>query len=269
MSVRQPSRDEVPLVKPAGGVPAAAPEAEGALVVALRWPVRIVVLVLVVPARMAWDALVVCGRALRRTVWEPFVKGLAWLGRALFVWPWVGLWRYVLVPVGRGLGWLGHVVIVIPAAALYRYVLTPVGRVLAVLGREIADAVVVCGQLAGRISRAVFGFLGRGLRLLLVDPAVWVWRHVLAPVGRWLRDHVWRPVADGARGVGRTVRGTVASARATAREVWADVRRALFRGPRRAAPEPGAAPAPRPATPPGEASASRSEPVPLRKSAGR
>src|SRR3954463_8385146 len=38
---------------------------EGCLAVAIRIPVRIVVLVLVVPVRMVWDALVVVGRVLR------------------------------------------------------------------------------------------------------------------------------------------------------------------------------------------------------------
>jgi len=32
---------------------------------------------------------------------------LKWLAKVVFVWPWVGLWRYGFVPVGRGLGWLG------------------------------------------------------------------------------------------------------------------------------------------------------------------
>jgi predicted acetyltransferase len=46
-------------VKPTEGERSPAPESEGALVVALRWPVRVVVLVVVVPVRLVWDALVV------------------------------------------------------------------------------------------------------------------------------------------------------------------------------------------------------------------
>lgn len=393
MGVDQPQqRQAVSLRKGGSGAPPArapAPEAEGALVVALRRPVRVVVLVIVVPVRLLWDALVVCGRALRRTVWDPLARatawlglrvvapvvhvvgvaslwlakalfvwpfvalwryaiapagrgigavggwlyryvlipagrglaavvaalgvGLAWLGRtfvvlparwvrrwllaplgygvataavwlyrwvlaplghgltavarglgvasawlakALFLWPWVALWRYVLVPVGRGLGaalvWLGRVLIVLPAAAVYRYVLTPVGRVLAVLAREVADAVVVCWRLAGRVSRAVFGFLARVLRLLLVDPVLWLWRHVVEPVARGAREHVWRPVAVVGRSVGRTVRATATSARASVRQARADVRRALFGAPRAPVRNGAADSAARPATAPGD-----------------
>ncbi|MET7272469.1 hypothetical protein ABZS59_15025, partial [Streptomyces flaveolus] len=100
--------------------PARRSDAEGCLTVAIRIPVRIVVLVLVVPVRLAWDALVVGGRVLRDTVLRP-------VGRALFVWPAVGLWRYVLVPMARGIAWLGRYLLVVPAVWLYRWVLTPVG----------------------------------------------------------------------------------------------------------------------------------------------
>ncbi|MEU9589637.1 hypothetical protein AB0D84_07855, partial [Streptomyces sp. NPDC048193] len=99
------------------------PGAEGCLTVAIRIPVRIVVLVLVVPVRLVWDALVVGGRFLRDTVLRP-------LGRALLVWPAVGMWRYVVVPAARAIAWLGNVLLVVPATWLYRWVLTPVGRAL-------------------------------------------------------------------------------------------------------------------------------------------
>ncbi|MFF9451644.1 hypothetical protein ACF1B6_02000, partial [Streptomyces flaveolus] len=102
--------------------------AEGCLTVAIRIPVRIVVLVLVVPVRLVWDALVVGGRFLRDTVLRPFGRALGRLGRALFVWPAVGLWRYLVVPMARGVAWLGNVLLVIPAVWLYRWVLTPVGH---------------------------------------------------------------------------------------------------------------------------------------------
>ncbi|CAM5676990.1 hypothetical protein SVIOM342S_03720 [Streptomyces violaceorubidus] len=68
---------------------------------AVRIPVRIVVLVLVVPVRMVWDALVVAGRFLQEAVFRPARAGVAWVGRAVFVWPFVGLWRYVVVPLGK------------------------------------------------------------------------------------------------------------------------------------------------------------------------
>ncbi|WP_216093872.1 hypothetical protein [Streptomyces abyssalis] len=382
--------------RPAGGPAPAAGEAEfafeGYLARAVRMPVRIVTLLLVLPVRMAWDALTVCGRALRRTLWVPFARvtgraaGRLWhrvlapVLFALFVWPWVALWRYVLVPAGRGLGWLGKTtgagvawvarslwtgaawlgrslvlvplgllyryvltpvghglaaaaralgaglawlggnlvvvplgllyryvltpvghgvlavmlalgaglgwlwrwVVMAPCGLLYRYVLTPVGRGLvavvlgtgaglgwlwrnlvvapcrfvhrrllkptgrgvAVVAREVADAFVHAWRVAGRVSRAVFRFLGRVLRFLFADPAVWMWRNVVRPVGRGLRDGVWRPAAHAVREAGRSVRAALAAARASVRETRAELRRALFGGP------PAGSPAPEPAAEP-------------------
>ncbi|WP_314175182.1 hypothetical protein [Streptomyces winkii] len=363
---------------PDAGAHAAAGEApfEGCLVRVVRMPVRIVTLLLIVPVRMVWDALTVCGRALRRTLWVPFARAMGWLWRsvlapvlfALFVWPWLALWRYVLAPVGRGLLWLartagagiawaasglwagltwlgrtlvvaplnfvyryvltplgqgalalaravgaglawlgrtlvrtplsflyryvltpvGHAVVAVvlgfgaglawlwryvvvapcellyryvltpvghgvvavvlgfgaglawlwrylvvaPCGFLYRYVLAPVGRGIAVVAREIADALAHAWRVAGYVSRAVFRFFGRVLRFLVADPVVWLWRHVVRPVGRGLRDGVWRPAARAVREAGRGVRAALASARATVRETRAELRRALFGGPR-------------------------------------
>src|SRR5262245_61120713 len=89
--------------------PPARQSPEGCLVVAIRLPVRIVVLVLVVPVRMVWDALVVAGRFLKDTVLRPVGRALLWVARAVFVWPFVALWRYVVVPVAGALAWLGKV----------------------------------------------------------------------------------------------------------------------------------------------------------------
>ncbi|MFF8634668.1 hypothetical protein ACF052_10780 [Streptomyces pilosus] len=153
---------------------------EGCLVVAIRVPVRIVVLVLVVPVRMVWDALVVAGRFLNDTVFRPLGRALLWAGRAVFVWPFVGLWRHVLVPSGRALGWLGKVLLVLPAVAFHRHVLTPLGhaavwvyaRVLTPLGRACATA--------GTAVWAGLAWLGRHLVVL---PSAWVYRWVLTPLG--------------------------------------------------------------------------------------
>ncbi len=101
---------------------------EGCLVVAIRIPVRIVVLVLVVPVRMVWDGLVAGGRLLTDAVLRPFGRALAWVARAVLVWPFVGLWRYVVVPLAKALGWLGNVVLVVPLVWLFRHVLTPLGQ---------------------------------------------------------------------------------------------------------------------------------------------
>ncbi|MGW4022946.1 hypothetical protein [Streptomyces sp. NPDC005009] len=221
------------LEKPAGP-PAAAPAGEGCLVVAIRIPVRIVALVLVVPVRMAWDALVVAGRFLNDTLLRPLGRALLWVGRAVFVWPFVGLWRYVLVPSGKGLVWLGKVLLVLPAIAFYRHVLTPLGhgaiwlyaRVLTPIGAgawagavwlgrylvvvpalwlyrwvlaPVGRAVVWCGKGLVWLGATVVNGVGTGLywitRILLVLPALAVWRWVLVPVGRVLAV-VAREVGD-------------------------------------------------------------------------
>jgi hypothetical protein len=191
---------------------------EGCLVVAVRLPVRIVVLVLVVPVRMVWDALVVAGRFLNDAVLRPVGRALAWtlmwVGRVVFVWPLVGLWRYVLVPIGAALAWLGHVFVVVPSVWLYRYVLTPVGHALAWCARGIGAALAWCGRGIGaalawvharvltpvghaimwvlRGLGAVLAALGVGIytvvawlvRYLVVVPAVWVYEWILTPVGQ-------------------------------------------------------------------------------------
>lgn len=158
--------------RPAGG--------EGCLVVAIRIPVRIVALVLVVPVRMAWDALVVAGRFLNDTVFRPAGRALLWLGRAVFVWPFVGLWRYVLVPLGKGVAWLGRVLLVLPAMWFYRHVLTPLGHAAVWVYARVLTPVGHALVAAGAGLRAGVVWLGRHL---LVVPSVWVYRWVLTPVG--------------------------------------------------------------------------------------
>ncbi|MEU6918188.1 hypothetical protein [Streptomyces olindensis] len=213
MDLEKPSREgaepRVDLRKPPAGAPVLRePEVpEGCLAVAIRVPVRIVVLVLVVPVRMVWDALVVAGRFLNDALFRPLGRALLWLGRAVFVWPFVGLWRYVVVPVGKALGWLGYVLVVVPAVWLYRYVLTPVGHAIAWVGRGTGAALgwvysyalTPVGHAVMWVLRglgAVLAALGTGVytavawlaRYLVVVPAVWLYTWVLAPVGRAL---VW------------------------------------------------------------------------------
>lgn len=281
---------------------------EGCLVVALRMPVRIVALVLVVPVRMVWDALVVVGRFLHDRVLRPVGRALAWVGRAVFVWPFVALWRWVLVPLGVALRWLGTVLVVVPAGWLYRRVLTPVGhalawlgqrllvvpsvwlyrwvltpvghalawcgrglyalasllvagiatalywtarvllvwpayavwrwvlapvgRVLAVVAREVGAALGHAWRVAGYVSLAVGRAIAAFFRWTVVEPARWVHRTVLTPVGHAVRDAVLRPVAQAARGVGRLTRDTLRGVRVTVRQVRQDVRRALLGDPK-------------------------------------
>ncbi|MFE2876182.1 hypothetical protein ACFXG6_09750 [Streptomyces roseus] len=281
---------------------------EGCLVGIVRVPVKIVALIVVLPVRVVWDLLVAFGQAVHRYllgplsayvlepllrgtglvltvllklvfVWPwvglwryalqplyahllapvgrglyayllrplgralarvarggmryllaPLARGVTWLlwalAMTLFVWPWVGLWRYVLTPAGRGLAWAGAVLyryVLTPAgqavawtgAVLYRYLLRPVGLgVYRYLLAPLGQVLVWAWHVAGRIVRAVW----RGVRLvgwvLVGWPAAQVYRHVLTPVGHVVRD-VWRTVRD------------------TVREVRAEVRRALFGGPGR------------------------------------
>ncbi|MET9120877.1 hypothetical protein [Streptomyces sp. NPDC004528] len=201
------------------------PRAEGCLTVAVRLPVRIVVLVLVVPVRVVWDALAVGGRLLRDSVLRPVGRALSWVAWAVFVWPWGALWRYVVAPAGRMLVRLGYVLLVVPAVWLYDRVLTPLGQVIgraargtgAVLARAlrgmgaglawvlrgvgaglglvyawllvpVGRVLVALLQAAGTALVAVGLGTYRGVawltRYLIVVPAVWCYVWVLTPVGR-------------------------------------------------------------------------------------
>ncbi|WP_405831743.1 hypothetical protein [Streptomyces sp. NBC_01176] len=177
------------------------PRGEGCLTVAVRLPVRIVVFVLVVPVRMAWDALVVCGRLLRDTVLRPVGRALLWVAWAVFVWPWVTLWRYVVVPVGRTLGRLGYVLLVVPAAWLYDRVLTPLGHAIAWTARGTGAALAwVFRGVRGGLGRVLHG-IGTGLG------RVYAW--LLVPVGRALA-RLLKGVGTGLAAVGLGVYGAVA-----------------------------------------------------------
>jgi hypothetical protein len=170
------------------------PEPEGCLVVALRIPIRIVVLVLVVPVRMVWDALVVVGRFLYGTVLRPVGRALSWLGRAVFVRPFVALWRYVVVPVGKALGWLGHVLLVVPLRLLYMYVLAPVGHGLAWLARGVGAGLEwLYARVLAPIGRGI-AWLLKGVGLLFAAAVAWLVRYLVVVPARWVYDWVLVPV---------------------------------------------------------------------------
>ncbi|WP_329287845.1 hypothetical protein [Streptomyces sp. NBC_01455] len=228
MDLEKPPADERPV-----------PRAEGCLTVAVRLPVRIVVLVLVVPVRMTWDALVVVGRSLRDTVLRPAGRALLWVAWAVFVWPWVTLWRYAVVPVARTLGRLGYVLLVVPAAWLYGRVLTPLGHAIAWTARGACAALAwlsrgVLGGL-GRLLRGIGTGLGRVYACLLApagralarllkgvgiglaaaglgvyEAVAWLTRYLIVVPARWFYEWllapVGRAVAWTARGLGRLVR---------------------------------------------------------------
>ncbi|MFI6564487.1 hypothetical protein [Streptomyces sp. NPDC050534] len=226
------------LQKPPAGTPEQQPARqapEGCLVVAIRLPVRIVVLVLVLPLRMVWDALVAGGRFLNDTVLRPAGRALLWTARVLLVWPCVALWRYVVVPLGGALTRLGHVLVAVPLTWLYRYALTPLGHALAWLARYLvvvparwlyASVLTPVGRAVAWCAKGLLrgvGLIASGvgiclywvLRVLLVLPALALWRWVLTPVGRLLAvvgrevgqalGHAWRVAGRISLTVGRVL----------------------------------------------------------------
>ncbi|MEV8564722.1 hypothetical protein AB0436_03885 [Streptomyces sp. NPDC051322] len=174
-------------------------EPTGCLTTVIRIPVRIVVLVVVLPLRLVWDALTACGRAARRLtagagrllstyLLVPLGYVIRFLAMTLFVWSWVGLYRYLLTPLGHGVGWLARYLVAVPAAWLYRWVLTPSGHGIGALGR-------CCGVVLGWLGRALLVWPSVGLwrfvlvplvRYGMVVPAVWVYRQLLTPAGHGL-----------------------------------------------------------------------------------
>ncbi|MFC8224366.1 hypothetical protein [Streptomyces sp. NPDC057287] len=194
---------------------------EGCLTIFVRIPVRIVVLVLVLPVRMLWDLLVAGGRLLGRVllrplgralewlhdeVLTPVGKALAWLALILLVRPWVGLWRYVVVPVVR----YG---VVVPLVWLHAAVLTPVGHGLRWVYTELlvpavtALVTVLLVWPAVGVWRYLLRPLGIGgawlVATLVVLPLVWVYRSVLTPLGHGV---AWALVMTG-RGLAFLGRG--------------------------------------------------------------
>ncbi|MEU1477246.1 hypothetical protein [Streptomyces sp. NPDC005760] len=192
---------------------------EGCLTVAIRIPVRIVVLVLVVPVRMVWDAFVVVGRFLRDSVLRP-------LWRALVVWPCVALWRYLVVPLAKAVGWLGKVFLVIPLVWLYRYVLTPVGHGIAWVVRGIGAGLAwVYARVLTPVGHGIVWLLkgvGAGLGWICAvighgiawvvrgigAGAAWVYARLFTPVGHgivWLLKGIGAVLARILTPVGRAI----------------------------------------------------------------
>lgn len=198
---------------------------ESILATLIRIPVRIVVLVLVLPARLLWDALTAlwhgAGRVLLRPLGRALLwladtllltpltwlytwvlaslgKAAAWLAVALLVWPWTGLWRYVIVPVAR----YG---VAVPAVWLYTHVLTPLGHGLRWIGTALLApaARALATALARLFTVLVIVPLGSGWRYVLVPvvryglvvPVVWLYTGVLTPLGRgaaWVLTRLWQ-----------------------------------------------------------------------------
>ncbi|MFD9378322.1 hypothetical protein ACFWBH_22690 [Streptomyces sp. NPDC059999] len=202
---------------------------EGCLVGVVRIPVKIVAVLVVLPVRVVWDLLVAFGRMLNRHLFGPIGRGLGWCHRTVvrpvtrafglvlvtllklvFVWPWVGLWRYVLVPVGQGLARLGsalstHVLAPI-GGALLRYLLRPAGQGISRLARAAyAHLLTPLGHGLARflplLGKALFVWPWAALWRYVVAPiAVGAYRYVLAPVGRALYTYLLTPLGHLLRG---------------------------------------------------------------------
>ncbi|OLO33370.1 hypothetical protein PZ61_0224645 [Streptomyces sp. MNU77] len=216
---------------------------EGMLTTLIRIPVRIVVVVLVLPVRMVWDALTALWHAADRVLLRPLGRALAWLldtlvltpltwlytwvltplGKAaawlavaLLIRTWIGLWRYVIVPVAR----YG---IAAPAVWLYTAVLTPLGRGLRWIGTALLlPALHGLGNGIGWLITVLLilplQFLWRYVavpvvRYGLVVPAVWLYGAVLTPLGlgtAWVLGRLWQGTAWV---LGQVWRGTAATGR--------------------------------------------------------
>ncbi|MEU9928805.1 hypothetical protein [Streptomyces anulatus] len=216
---------------------------EGILTTLIRIPVRIVVVVLVLPVRMVWDALTALrhaadrvllrplGRALARLldtlvltpltwlytwVLTPLGKAASWLAVALLLRPWIGLWRYVVVPVAR----YG---IAAPAAWLYGAVLTPLGHGLRWIGTALlAPAARGLGTGLTWLLTTLLVLPVEGLwryaivpavRYGLIIPVVWLYGAVLTPLGlgtAWVLGRLWQGTAWV---LGRVWRGIAATGR--------------------------------------------------------
>ncbi|MEU0356645.1 hypothetical protein [Streptomyces cyaneofuscatus] len=218
-------------------------EPDTALTRLIRIPVRIVVLVLVLPVRMVWDLLAAGRHAVDRTLLRPLGRGLAWLLDTLVLTPLVWLYANLLTPlghgtawllgkVGQGVAWLLATLVVAPAGGLWRYVFVPAvrygvvvplvwlyGAVLAPLGRGTAWVLDRVWQGTAWVLGGVWkGIAATGRALgtavtwlvmtLLVAPACWLYRRVLAPVGREIADAAevaWRIAGYLSRAVGRGI----------------------------------------------------------------
>ncbi|MFI6469205.1 hypothetical protein ACIBL5_02895 [Streptomyces sp. NPDC050516] len=224
-----------------------------------------------VPAAWVYrTVLTPLGRGAARVA-EAITLGLCRLLWALFVWPPVTLWRWVLAPllrhgllapgawlyryaltpaghaiallaglaaaalaaVGRGLAVLAVLLLVVPAVWVYRTLLTPLGHAVVVVAREIRDALGHAWRAAGFVSRAVGRALKWLARNLVGRPVRWAYVVLLTPVGRWVQGAVLRPAKKAARAAGRSAREALASARETVRTARRDAWRALVGGPPR------------------------------------
>jgi hypothetical protein len=163
--------------------------ADGCLAGVVRVPVRVVVLVVVVPLRMAWDVLAGLARLVRRALLRPAGRAVAWLWHVLVAAPLRWLYEKVLCPLGRGVRLLAWALLVWPLTVVWRWVLVPLGRFLAAAVRAVGRWAAALAVRAARwfhahvllpVARAAAWLV----RALVVVPLAWAYRRLLTPLGR-------------------------------------------------------------------------------------
>ncbi|MFA1551555.1 hypothetical protein [Actinomadura chokoriensis] len=165
-------------------------------------PARVIALIVVLPVRLVHDLFVLIGRGLRRA-WDAVTRGTGrlarFIGRMLRG---VGsaFYRWVLAPIGRlaaaigrGIGALLDVLLVRPLRWLVVVVilgfLTMIGRwlgrmlefVLLRPLRALGRGLLWLLSVTGRGSALLFQGIGLVIGVLVVMPAVLLWRYVLRP----------------------------------------------------------------------------------------
>ncbi|MFI2311964.1 hypothetical protein AMK17_14940 [Streptomyces sp. CB00072] len=200
---------------------------ESILTTLIRIPVRIVVVVLVLPVRMAWDALTALWHAADRVLLRPLGRALAWLLDTLVLTPLTWLYTWVLTPLGKAASWLAVALLLRPWIGLWRYVVVPVARYgIAAPAVWLYGAVLTpLGHGLRWIGTALLAPAARGigtgltwlLTTLLVLPVAGLWRYVVVPAVRyglivpvvWLYGAVLTPLGLGTAWVlGRLWQGT-------------------------------------------------------------
>ncbi|MFF8956017.1 hypothetical protein [Streptomyces sp. NPDC014894] len=245
---------------------------------AVRFPVRVAVLLVVVPVRMVWELLVPLGRA-ARPLGRAIGGALRFVVKLVTVWP----WRYLVVPVWtfgivRPAVWLHeHVLryaVLVPLRWLLERVLVPAARGAFTL---LVRMVVGVGRALGwTFAHLVWGPLCWVIGHVIAPPLGLLWRYVLRPVAREIVAALglaWRITGRAARAIGAVLapvllpplwwlgrlvrdrlwapaRAAARSALRTARETVEQIRRATRRRPD--GPRPGKASSRARKAPPGK-----------------
>lgn len=203
----------------------------------LAWPVRVVAVAVVLPFKLLWELFAAIhryvvapvSRLIHRYILRPLgiafdfvvVRPMRWLLRHLVVVPLAWLIEHVIAPALQAL-WDGTVwlakrtrlfwvylgkAIWWTAVLLYRYLLRPIGIAVGfVIGILVDYGLRPAGQLLAWFWRWVIVPVGRAVAWSVAwswnHSVVLLWRYLVAPTGRWIRDAVLRPVG---RTVGRVL----------------------------------------------------------------